>query len=50
MVKDAADAQMAAMAHMFRAMGQAMPESAPILEINPEQGIVTGKQIGRAHV
>ncbi|MPL73552.1 Chaperone protein HtpG [bioreactor metagenome] len=39
-VKDTADAQMAAMAHMFRAMGQAMPESAPILEINPEHEIV----------
>lgn len=39
-VKDAADAQMAAMAHMFRQMGQAMPESAPILEINPEHEIV----------
>ncbi|MCG3697186.1 molecular chaperone HtpG [Aliarcobacter butzleri] len=39
-VKDAADAQMAAMAHMFRAVGQAMPESAPILEINPEHEIV----------
>ena len=39
-VKDAADAQMAAMAHMFREMGQAMPESAPILEINPEHEIV----------
>lgn len=39
-VKDAADAQMAAMAHMFRAMGQVMPESAPILEINPEHEIV----------
>lgn len=39
-VKDAADAQMAAMAHMFKAMGQAMPESAPILEINPEHEIV----------
>jgi molecular chaperone HtpG len=38
--KDAADAQMAAMAHMFRAMGQAMPESAPILEINPDHEIV----------
>lgn len=38
--KDAADAQMAAMAHMFRAMGQTMPESAPILEINPEHEIV----------
>ncbi|AXX95579.1 molecular chaperone HtpG [Arcobacter ellisii] len=39
-VKDAADAQMAAMAHMFRAMGQAIPESAPILEINPDHEIV----------
>ena len=39
-VKDAADAQMAAMAHMFRAMGQAMPESAPILEINPDHETV----------
>ena len=39
-VKDAADAQMAAMAHLFRQMGQAMPESAPILEINPEHEIV----------
>ncbi|MFX4242658.1 molecular chaperone HtpG [Aliarcobacter butzleri] len=39
-VKDATDAQMAAMAHMFRAIGQAMPESAPILEINPEHEIV----------
>lgn len=38
--KDAQDAQMAAMAHMFRAMGQAMPESAPILEINPDHEIV----------
>ena len=38
--KDALDAQMAAMAHMFRQMGQAMPESAPILEINPEHEIV----------
>ena len=38
--KDAADAQMAAMAHLFRQMGQAMPESAPILEINPEHEIV----------
>ncbi|MFW3341498.1 molecular chaperone HtpG [Aliarcobacter butzleri] len=39
-VKDAADAQMAAMAHMFRQMGQVMPESAPILEINPDHEIV----------
>ena len=32
---------MAAMAHMFRTMGQkAMPESAPILEINPDHEIV----------
>ena len=38
--KDAADAQMAAMAHLFRQMGQAMPESAPILEINPDHEIV----------
>ena len=39
-LKDAADAQMATMAHLFRQMGQAMPESAPILEINPEHEIV----------
>ena len=39
-VKDVADAQMAQMAHLFRQMGQAMPESAPILEINPEHEIV----------
>lgn len=38
--KDAADAQMAAMAHMFRQMGQEMPQTAPILEINPEHDIV----------
>ena len=31
---------MAQMAHIFRQMGQAMPESAPILEINPEHEIV----------
>lgn len=39
-VKDAGDAQMAQMMQMMRAMGQAMPESAPILEINPEHDIV----------
>ncbi len=39
-VKDVADAQMAQMAHIFRQMGQEMPESAPILEINPEHEIV----------
>ncbi len=38
--KDALDAQMAAMAHMFRQMGQSLPESAPILEINPDHEIV----------
>ena len=38
--KDAGDAQMAAMAHMFRAMGQNVPEVKPILEINPEHEIV----------
>ena len=38
--KDAQDAQMAAMAHMFRAMGQNVPEVKPILEINPEHEIV----------
>ena len=31
---------MAAMAHMFRAMGQNVPEVKPILEINPEHEIV----------
>jgi molecular chaperone HtpG len=31
---------MASMAHMFRMMGQEMPESAPILEINPDHKIV----------
>lgn len=39
-VKDVADAQMAQMMQMMRAMGQEMPESAPILEINPEHEIV----------
>lgn len=38
-VKDGND-PMASMAHMFRAMGQEMPESAPILEINPEHDII----------
>jgi len=38
-VKDASD-PMASMAHMFRQMGQEMPESAPILEINPDHEIV----------
>lgn len=38
-VKDAND-PMASMAHMFRQMGQEMPESAPILEINPDHAIV----------
>eukprot|EP00767_Chilomastix_cuspidata_P008356 gnl/Chilomastix_cuspidata/9563.p1 GENE.gnl/Chilomastix_cuspidata/9563~~gnl/Chilomastix_cuspidata/9563.p1 ORF type:complete len:604 (+),score=53.52 gnl/Chilomastix_cuspidata/9563:153-1814(+) len=39
-VKDAGDAQMAQMAQMMRAMGQEMPETAPILEINPDHEIV----------
>lgn len=39
-VKDAGDAQMAQMMQMMKAMGQSMPESAPILEINPEHDIV----------
>ena len=39
-VKDAGDAQMAQMMQMMRAMGQTMPETAPILEINPEHEIV----------
>merc|ERR1711941_251701 len=39
-VKDAGDAQMQQMAQMMRAMGQEMPETAPILEINPEHEIV----------
>uniref|UniRef100_UPI0040486F76 molecular chaperone HtpG n=1 Tax=Aliarcobacter sp. TaxID=2321116 RepID=UPI0040486F76 len=38
--KDVADAQMAQMMQMMRAMGQVMPESAPILEINPDHEIV----------
>lgn len=38
--KDAGDAQMAAMAHIFRAMGQEAPEIKPILEINPNHEIV----------
>ncbi|WP_320033520.1 molecular chaperone HtpG [Halarcobacter sp.] len=40
-VKDAGDAQMQQMAQMMRAMGQEMPETAPILEINPDHEIVT---------
>ena len=40
-VKDAGDAQMAQMMQMMRAMGQEMPESAPILEINPDHEIVS---------
>lgn len=40
-VKDAGDAQMAQMAQMMRAMGQEMPETAPILEINPDHEIVS---------
>ncbi len=39
-VKDAGDAQMAQMAQMMKAMGQEMPEIAPILEINPDHEIV----------
>ena len=39
-VKDAGDAQMAQMQQMMRAMGQEMPETAPILEINPDHEIV----------
>ncbi len=31
---------MASMAHMMQAMGQEVPEVAPILEINPEHDIV----------
>ncbi|MEA2049530.1 MAG: molecular chaperone HtpG [Campylobacterota bacterium] len=38
-VKDAND-PMAQMAQMMKAMGQEVPESAPILEINPEHAIV----------
>ena len=40
-VKDAGDAQMQQMAQMMKAMGQEMPDTAPILEINPEHDIVT---------
>ncbi|MDD2639958.1 MAG: molecular chaperone HtpG, partial [Arcobacteraceae bacterium] len=39
-VKDAGDAQMAQMMQMMRAMGQSIPETAPILEVNPEHDIV----------
>ncbi|PWE21204.1 molecular chaperone HtpG [Aliarcobacter skirrowii] len=38
--KDEQDAQMAAMAHMFKAMGQDVPAIKPILEINPNHEIV----------
>jgi molecular chaperone HtpG len=38
-VKDGND-PMAQMAHMFRQMGQEMPESKPVLEINPNHEIV----------
>ena len=38
-VKDAND-PMAQMAQMMKAMGQEVPESAPILEINPDHAIV----------
>ncbi|OCL96625.1 molecular chaperone HtpG [Arcobacter porcinus] len=38
--KDSQDAQMAAMAHMFRQMGQDVPEVKPVLEINPNHEIV----------
>jgi len=38
--KDVGDAQMAQMMQMMRAMGQEMPPSAPILEINPDHEIV----------
>jgi molecular chaperone HtpG len=38
--KDAGDAQMAQMMQMMRAMGQEIPSSAPILEINPDHEIV----------
>ena len=40
-VKGAGDAQMQQMAQMMRSMGQEMPETAPILEINPDHEIVT---------
>lgn len=39
-VQDASDAQMAQMMQMMKAMGQEMPESAPVLEINPDHEIV----------
>ncbi|RXJ94198.1 molecular chaperone HtpG [Malaciobacter molluscorum] len=39
-VKDAGDAQMAQMMQMMRAMGQELPETVPILEINPDHEIV----------
>ncbi len=38
-MKDSSD-PMASMAHMFKMMGQEVPESAPILEINPDHEIV----------
>jgi len=40
-VKDSSDAQAQQMAQMMKAMGQEMPEVAPILEINPNHEIVT---------
>ncbi len=40
-VKDTGNDQMAQMAQMMKAMGQEMPATAPILEINPEHAIVT---------
>ncbi|QKF72917.1 chaperone protein HtpG [Aliarcobacter faecis] len=45
--KDSQDAQMAAMAHMFRAMGQSVPEVKPILEINPNHEIVKKLQASK---
>lgn len=45
--KDAQDAQMAAMAHMFKAMGQDMPEIKPILEINPNHEIVQKLKVSK---
>lgn len=39
-VQDASDAQMAQMMQMMKAMGQEMPPSAPVLEINPDHEIV----------
>ena len=39
LVKDSSD-PMASMAHMFRAMGQEMPEAKPILEINADHEII----------